>query len=205
MLFTLSDIIYKFKKKEIFKKKKLNFTEGEHVLLHGKSGCGKTTLVNLMSGLLRPSSGTIFFENVDFSSLSDRELDDLRSNNFGLIFQRLHLIGHLDVEQNLKLASKVSNAKNILSLIKYLGLEDKKKQLAKDLSVGEAQRVAIARAVANNPKVIFADEPTSALDDHNTMKVMELLFDQTKKNKSTLLVASHDDRIKKYFSRVIKM
>ena len=205
MLFTLSDIIYKFKKKEIFKKKKLNFTEGEHVLLHGKSGCGKTTLVNLMSGLLRPSSGTIFFENVDFSSLSDRELDDLRSNNFGLIFQRLHLIGHLDVEQNLKLASKVSNAKNILSLIKYLGLEDKKKQLAKDLSVGEAQRVAIARAVANNPKVIFADEPTSALDDHNTMKVMELLFDQTKKNKSTLLVASHDDRIKKYFSRVLKM
>ena len=205
MLFTLSDIIYKFKKKEIFKKKKLNFTEGEHVLLHGKSGCGKTTLVNLMSGLLRPSSGTIFFENVDFSSLSDRELDDLRSNNFGLIFQRLHLIGHLDVEQNLKLASKVSNAKNILSLIKYLGLEDKKKQLAKDLSVGEAQRVAIARAVANNPKVIFADEPTSALDDHNTMKVMELLFDQTKKNKSTLLVASHDDRIKKYFSRVVKM
>ena len=205
MLFTLSDIIYKFKKKEIFKKKKLNFAEGEHVLLHGKSGCGKTTLVNLMSGLLRPSSGTIFFENVDFSSLSDRELDDLRSNNFGLIFQRLHLIGHLDVEQNLKLASKVSNAKNILSLIKYLGLEDKKKQLAKDLSVGEAQRVAIARAVANNPKVIFADEPTSALDDHNTIKVMELLFDQTQKNKSTLLVASHDDRIKKYFSRVLKM
>ena len=205
MLFTLSDIIYKFKKKEIFSKKKLNFTEGEHVLLHGKSGCGKTTLVNLMSGLLRPSSGTIFFENVDFSSLSDRELDDLRSNNFGLIFQRLHLIGHLDVEKNLKLASKVSNAKNIMSLIKYLGLEDKKKQLAKDLSVGEAQRVAIARAVANNPKVIFADEPTSALDDHNTMKVMELLFDQTKKNKSTLLVASHDDRIKKYFSRVVKM
>jgi len=205
MLFTLSDIIYKFKKKEIFKKKKLNFTEGEHVLLHGKSGCGKTTLVNLMSGLLRPSSGTIFFENVDFSALSDCELDDLRSNNFGLIFQRLHLIGHLDVEQNLKLASKVSNAKNILSLIKYLGLEDKKKQLAKDLSVGEAQRVAIARAVANNPKVIFADEPTSALDDHNTIKVMELLFDQTQKNKSTLLVASHDDRIKKYFSRVVKM
>ena len=205
MLFTLSDIIYKFKKKEIFKKKKLNFAEGEHVLLHGKSGCGKTTLVNLMSGLLRPSSGTIFFENVDFSALSDCELDDLRSNNFGLIFQRLHLIGHLDVEQNLKLASKVSNAKNILSLIKYLGLEDKKKQLAKDLSVGEAQRVAIARAVANNPKVIFADEPTSALDDHNTIKVMELLFDQTQKNKSTLLVASHDDRIKKYFSRVIKM
>ena len=205
MLFTLSDIIYKFKKKEIFKKKKLNFAEGEHVLLHGKSGCGKTTLVNLMSGLLRPSSGTIFFENVDFSSLSDRELDDLRSNNFGLIFQRLHLIGHLDVEKNLKLASKVSNAKNIMSLIKYLGLEDKKKQLAKDLSVGEAQRVAIARAVANNPKVIFADEPTSALDDHNTIKVMELLFDQTQKNKSTLLVASHDDRIKKYFSRVIKM
>ena len=205
MLFTLSDIIYKFKKKEIFSKKKLNFTEGEHVLLHGKSGCGKTTLVNLMSGLLRPSSGTIFFENVDFSALSDCELDDLRSNNFGLIFQRLHLIGHLDVEQNLKLASKVSNAKNILSLIKYLGLEDKKKQLAKDLSVGEAQRVAIARAVANNPKVIFADEPTSALDDHNTIKVMELLFDQTQKNKSTLLVASHDDRIKKYFSRVVKM
>ena len=205
MLFTLSDIIYKFKKKEIFKKKTLNFAEGEHVLLHGKSGCGKTTLVNLMSGLLRPSSGTIFFENVDFSALSDCELDDLRSNNFGLIFQRLHLIGHLDVEQNLKLASKVSNAKNILSLIKYLGLEDKKKQLAKDLSVGEAQRVAIARAVANNPKVIFADEPTSALDDHNTIKVMELLFDQTQKNKSTLLVASHDDRIKKYFSRVVKM
>ena len=158
-----------------------------------------------MTGLLKPSSGEIFFEDKNYSLLSDQELDNLRSENFGLIFQKLHLIKHLNIEQNISLAKNKSHSLNINELINDLGLFGRNKQIAKNLSVGESQRVAIARGIANNPKVIFADEPTSALDELNTKKVIELLFTQEKKTYATLIVSSHDYRIKKYFSNILEM
>ncbi len=205
MLFKILNLEFKLKAKSILKKIDFTIEKNKHLLILGSSGCGKTTLINLMTGLLKPSSGEIFFEDKNYSLLSDQELDNLRSENFGLIFQKLHLIKHLNIEQNISLAKNKSHSLNINELINDLGLFGRNKQIAKNLSVGESQRVAIARGIANNPEVIFADEPTSALDELNTKKVIELLFAQAKKTYATLIVSSHDYRIKKYFSNILEM
>ena len=183
---------------------KLNFSvdNGSHLIVSGPSGSGKSTLINLMSGLLRPTSGNISFEGKDYSKLTEKDIDEIRSKNFGLIFQRLHLIKHLTVEQNILLGFNKLKSPDIKELIEDIGLTSKRKQLAKNLSFGESQRVAIARGVINNPKIIFADEPTSSLDDINTKKVLELISAQAKKNKSSIVISSHDERVKKFFKNV---
>ena len=183
---------------------KLNFSvdNGSHLIVSGPSGSGKSTLINLMSGLLRPTSGNISFEGKDYSKLTEKDIDEIRSKNFGLIFQRLHLIKHLTVEQNILLGFNKLKSPDIKELIEDIGLTSKRKQLAKNLSFGESQRVAIARGVINNPKIIFADEPTSSLDDINTKKVLELISAQAKKNKSSIVISSHDERVKKFFKNI---
>ena len=205
MLFKIKNLEYKIENQEILSKQNFDLEKSNHLLILGPSGCGKTTLINLMSGLLKPTSGIVLFENKDYSSLSNEEIDKIRAENFGFIFQKLHLIGHLNVEQNIILAQNNPNSQNVSKLINNLGLSGKNKQMARDLSFGEAQRVAIARGVANNPKVIFADEPTSALDDVNAKKVMNLIFSQVEKTNSTLIVCTHDERIKKLFFNVMQI
>jgi len=205
MLFKIKNLEYKIENQEILSKQNFDLEKSNHLLILGPSGCGKTTLINLISGLLKPTSGMILFENKDYSSLSNEEIDKIRAENFGFIFQKLHLIGHLSVEQNIILAQNNPNSQNVSKLINNLGLSGKNKQMARDLSFGEAQRVAIARGVANNPKVIFADEPTSALDDVNAKKVMNLIFSQVEKTNSTLIVCTHDERIKKLFFNVMQI
>ena len=105
----------------------------------------------------------------------------------------------MSVKQNIALVNNNLNSFNIDKIISELGLTEKSNQMVKNLSFGEAQRVAIARGVVNNPKVIFADEPTSALDDTNTKIVMKMIFDYANKNDSTLVVCTHDDRVKSFF------
>ena len=185
---------------------KLNFSidNGSHVIISGPSGSGKSTLINLMSGLYRPTSGHISFESNDYSKLKDKDIDKIRAKNFGLIFQRLHLIKHLTVEQNILLGFNKVKLPNIEKLIEDIGLTGKK-QLAKDLSFGESQRVAIARGVVNNPKIIFADEPTSSLDDTNTTRILELISAQAKKNKSSIVISTHDERVKKFFKNILEI
>ena len=185
---------------------KLNFSidNGSHVIISGPSGSGKSTLINLMSGLYRPTSGHISFESNDYSKLKDKDIDKIRAKNFGLIFQRLHLIKHLTVEQNILLGFNKVKLPNIEKLIEDIGLTGKKKQLAKDLSFGESQRVAIARGVVNNPKIIFADEPTSSLDDTNTTRILELISAQAK-NKSSIVISTHDERVKKFFKNILEI
>ena len=205
MLFNLENIQYKYEDKVFLKELSFNIECGNHLLIHGRSGSGKSTLINLMTGLLRAISGSITFENINYNTLTDSDLDVLRSKNFGFIFQRLHLIGHLNVKQNISIAINKNNCLCTEELIKDLGLEKLRNKKVSDLSVGEAQRVAVARGVVNNPKVIFADEPTSALDNSNSKKVMDLILSQTKKTNSTLIVSTHDERIKNYFSKVIRL
>ena len=185
----------------------LNFSldNGSHLIISGPSGSGKSTLINLMSGLYRPTSGHVSFESNDYSKLTDKAIDEMRAKNFGLIFQRLHLIKHLTVEQNILLGFNKIKLPNIEKLIEDIGLTAKKKQLAKDLSFGESQRVAIARGVVNNPKIIFADEPTSSLDDENTTKVLKLISAQANKNKSSIVIATHDERVKKFFKNILEI
>lgn len=205
MLFELRNIAYKTPTRTILSVDSLNVEAGNHLLLLGQSGCGKTTLMNIMAGLLRATNGDVIFNGHKYADSSDNELDKIRSNNFGFVFQKIHLIGHLSVEQNIALAQPKKDQARINTLIEELALTTQKQQKAHDLSVGEAQRVAIARAVANNPSVIFADEPTSALDDGNTEKVMDLLFQQAEKTNATLIVATHDARIKGRFTEILEM
>ena len=205
MLFKIKNLEYQKRNKKILSN--LNFTidEGKHLLILGSSGSGKTSLINLMSGLLKPTKGEVFFEDYKYSTLLEEEIDKIRAANFGFIFQKLHLIGHLNVKQNIDLIKNKIDSKKVEKLIFGLGLAQKSQQMVSELSVGEAQRVAIARGLANSPKVIFADEPTSSLDDYNTQKVIELILDQTKQMNSTLIISTHDKRIKKYFTKITEM
>ncbi len=205
MLFKIKNLEYQKRNKKILSNLNFNIEKGKHLLILGSSGSGKTSLLNLMSGLLKPTKGEIFFEDFKYSSLLEEEIDKMRAINFGFIFQKLHLIGHLNVKQNIDLIKNTVDSKKVEELLLGLGLTQKSQQMVSELSVGEAQRVAIGRGLANSPKVIFADEPTSALDDYNTQKVIELILDQTKQMQSTLIVSTHDKRIKKYFSKITEM
>ena len=205
MLFEIKNLEYIIENNKILSKKNFTIGENKHLLILGPSGCGKTSLINLMSGLLKPSSGEVIFMKKNLSLLTNIELDSLRFKYFGFVFQKLHLLGHLNIEQNILLAKNGSNSINVDKLINDLGLLEKKKIMANDLSQGEAQKVAIARGMTNQPKVIFADEPTSALDEINTKKVMELIISSANKIKTSLIVSTHDKRIKKYFSNILEM
>ena len=202
MFLRVKNLEFKVANKTILNKQNFSVSKSKHLLISGSSGSGKTTLMNLMSGLLKPTSGFISFEDNDFSKLTEENIDQIRSKNFGFIFQRLHLIKHLTVEQNILLGLNKDQSPNIDELLDDIGLKNKHTQLAKNLSFGESQRVAIARGIINSPKVIFADEPTSSLDDKNTKKVLELIFFQAKKNNSTIIISSHDERVKKFFKKI---
>lgn len=174
--------------------------QGEHCLLLGESGSGKTTLLHLLGGLLRGYKGTLQLAGTELSTLSEGVLDKFRGKNMGFIFQRNHLISALNVEKNVVmspyLAGVQADPKHVHSVLTELGLGGKIKSSVKEISQGQAQRVAIARAVANHPSVILADEPTSALDDKNCDRVINLLLDVATRNNATLVVATHDQRLK---------
>ena len=205
MLFQIKNLEYSLNKKLILKNLDFILKESNHLLIIGPSGSGKTTLINLMAGLLKPTNGQIIFEDKEYNLLPEEQIDIIRLNNFGFIFQKLYLINHLTVEQNIQLAMQKSDKNFIDVLLHNLNLKEYKKKIASELSFGEAQRVAIARGVANKPKVIFADEPTSALDDKNVENVINLIFAQANHNKSTLIVSTHDSRIQKFFKNILKV
>jgi ABC-type lipoprotein export system ATPase subunit len=176
---------------------------GDHCLLLGESGCGKTTLLHLLGGLLRGGLGSIFFNNIDLPGLSEGDLDNFRRKHLGFIFQKNHLISALNVEQNLLIAENSSaRAGELLTSLNLAALKSKK---VTTLSHGQAQRVAIARALMNKPTVILADEPTSALDDTNCDAVINLLLNAATENQSTLVIATHDSRLRSKFHRQIQL
>jgi len=201
----VAGIAYSINGIEILVPQSFTLASRQHTLLLGASGCGKTTLLNLMAGLLRATKGDLAFNGQSYSQLSGSALDKLRAENFGFVFQKLHLIGHLNAAQNIAVAQTRNDNAQIKRLLDDLGLSALANRKARDLSVGEAQRVAIARAVANNPKIIFADEPTSSLDDANTDTVMDLIFTQAEKTGATIIAATHDARIKSRFSTVLEV
>jgi putative ABC transport system ATP-binding protein len=177
-----------------------SLNKGEHCLLLGESGSGKTTLLHLLGGLLRGYSGSLQLAGAELSSLSETALDKFRGKNIGFIFQKNHLINALSVEKNVimspYLAGVKIDVKHAHEVLIELDLSDKILSPVKEISQGQAQRVAIARAVVNHPSVILADEPTSALDDKNCDRVIGLLLDVATRNNSTLIVATHDQRLK---------
>lgn len=175
-------------------------SRGEHCLLLGESGSGKTTLLHLLGGLLRGYEGSLQVDNTELATLSEKSLDKFRGQHVGFIFQKNHLINALTVEKNILLSPFLAGLKpdheRFNSILSSLGLADKKHSQVTALSHGQAQRVAIARAVINHPSIIFADEPTSALDDTNCNRVIDLLLEVAKAQDTTLIVATHDQRLK---------
>lgn len=174
--------------------------KGKACVLLGNSGSGKTTLLHLMGGLLEVAEGEVLIDGQDLSALSEGQLDRFRGKHMGFIFQQNHLISALSVRKNLLLASFLAGLpgddQRVEDVLGQLGLLAKKDARVRHLSQGQAQRVAIARAVLNKPAVILADEPTSALDDYHCERVIRMLLEVSDINQSTLVVATHDQRVK---------
>jgi ABC-type lipoprotein export system ATPase subunit len=183
--------------------------QGRHSLILGDSGSGKTTLLHLLGGLIRGFNGSIAISGKDLSSLSESALDRFRGQNIGFIFQKMHLLRSLTVQQNLQLAPWLAEHPSVnqepVEVLAHLGMADYKNSSINSLSHGQAQRVAIARAVMNKPQLILADEPTSALDDKNCDDVIKLLLSVANESGSTLVIATHDQRVKSRISNMIQI
>lgn len=177
---------------------------GEQCLLLGKSGSGKTTLIHILTGLLHPQKGKIIINNTDIYALSTRNLDSFRGKNIGIVFQQPHLIKSLTIYQNIEIAQSFAgikpNKQHIMQVLETLQITHKNKNYPYQLSQGQLQRVAIARAIINKPTLLVADEPTSSLDDENAAIVLQLLKHISQTNGSTLIVATHDNRVKQAFT-----
>lgn len=186
-----------------------NLKKGEHWLLLGQSGSGKTTLLHLLGGLLSPTSGSISIGDTELGELRASALDQFRGKNIGIVFQKSHFVRALSVGENLMLAQQLAglkpNRERMLELLERLNIADKLRLKPDRLSIGEQQRAAIARALINQPPIILADEPTSALDDHNASEVIDLLEEQANVLGSTLLVVTHDKRLKDRFPKQIAL
>jgi len=181
--------------------------KGSQWLLLGQSGSGKTTLLHLLGGLRKSQKGSVSIAGKDIKSLSSEALDKFRGKNVGIVFQQSHFIKALTVGQNLQLARTLagnsSDPERIKSLLTRLNIGDKINNRTHRLSQGEQQRVAIARALVNSPGLILADEPTSALDDENCREVISLLESQAKIEGATLIIVTHDGRLKDFFEHKI--
>jgi ABC-type lipoprotein export system ATPase subunit len=174
--------------------------QGAQWLMLGPSGSGKTTLLHVLAGILRPTAGQVTVADQDMIALSPSAMDHFRGKHIGIVLQRLHLIDSLTVMKNLLLAQymagEAQDTARVREVLASLDMGDKADARPHELSHGQAQRVAVVRAVVNKPKLLLADEPTSNLDDIRCVQVLDLLLAQARACGATLVIATHDQRIK---------
>jgi putative ABC transport system ATP-binding protein len=179
--------------------------QSESIAVLGPSGCGKTTFMHLLTGLLRPNSGSIRINGTEITTLSESLIDRLRGQHIGIVFQRLHLVPSITVIENLllaqRLARKSADRPYAITLLEQLDIVDLINKKPGQLSQGQAQRVAIARAVVHRPQLLVADEPTSALDDQNAKEALTLLTSLTASTGAALMVVTHDERVRSLMTR----
>lgn len=187
----------------------LDISDGEFISIMGKSGCGKTTLLHCMSGILKPSSGEILFDEKSLFKIKDRERSKVRRTSMGFVFQFFNLVPELTVRENILLPLKINRYKvdevYFDKLIEDLGIIEQINRLPATLSGGQQQRVAIARALIHKPKIVFADEPSGNLDETSSREVIELLQSLQKEYNLTLIMVTHDKDIASYADRIIHM
>jgi len=189
----------------------LKIEDEEFVAVMGPSGSGKSTLLYLIGCLDRPTNGKVLIDGLDTSTLSDKELTELRRNKIGFIFQQYYLIPTLTALENVELpmvfknTSKTKMKKKAEELLALVGLEDKKDRKPNELSGGEQQRVAIARALANDPSILLCDEPTGNLDTKSGEVVMNIIKELNMNKGVTVVLVTHNQSLSKYANRVIKL
>lgn len=213
MILTTKNLTYTYKNGKTIDFPDINLDAGKKVLISGLSGSGKTTLLNLIAGALQIQTGEIDLTGHQYSTMSSTQLDKLRANHIGYVFQTLNLIPFLSVFDNITLGvrfskqrrSKVDNIdKEVSRLIESLGLEKTVLNTSVDhLSIGQQQRVAVARALIGMPNLILADEPTSALDSDSTKRFLKELVQTFDASSQALLLVSHDLSLGDFFDEVI--
>ncbi len=184
----------------------IDIYEGEFAVILGPSGSGKSTLLNIIGGMDSADEGKVFVANEEITKYNDRKLTAYRRNSVGFVFQFYNLMSNLTAKENVELATELcKNPLNIDSIIKEVGLWERKDHFPSQLSGGEQQRVAIARAVAKNPLLILCDEPTGALDYKTGIMILSLLYKINKDFKKTVVIISHNMAIGGMGDRIIKM
>ena len=189
----------------------LTIDAGEFVAICGSSGCGKTTLLNLLAAVDRPDSGSLSVHGRALMEMSETEIDAFRRVTVGLVFQLHNLLPDLSATENVQVPmlgtglSRNERLKRASALLERVDLLDRQNALPTVLSGGERQRVAIARALANRPSILLADEPTGALDSQNSQRLLDLLDDLQKENHTTLVVVTHEHDVASRAGRVLNM
>ena len=189
--------------------KGIDFTihQNEKLAIVGKSGSGKTSLLMLMAGLEKPTSGIITYQDQEITSYTEDQLTEYRKKNIGIVFQSFYLIPNYTALENVALSLEINFQKDALiqakEILVDLGLEDRLNHFPSQLSGGEQQRVAIARAMIKKPELILADEPTGNLDDENTEVITELIFNIATKYQKSLCLVTHDADLAKRCDRIM--
>lgn len=192
-------------KAEVLKSIDLQIADGDFTVILGASGSGKSTLLNCLSGLERVDSGSIEYDGVNITELSDKALTKFRKDNIGFIFQQYYLLPNMTVEKNVRMGADLANNADYREIIKAVGLEEKLAKYPSELSGGEQQRVSVARALAKKPKVSFLDEPTGALDEETGRQVLDYICKLHKEYGFTVIMVTHNANIAEIANTVIKM
>jgi putative ABC transport system ATP-binding protein len=204
-MISVRGLAHRYGSNEVLRLAEWRVAPGERWLVLGPSGSGKTTLLHLVAGLVRPAEGELEVAGENLRKLDGMRLDRWRGATVGIVLQSLHLLRHLSVRDNLRIAQYLAHAPQddarIAETLGALGVAGKATRRAAELSEGERQRVAVARAVVNRPKLLLADEPTANLDDRAAAQTVELLLEQAERHGATLVVATHDSRVKRSFER----
>ena len=205
----IKDVVKEYKTGEITIKAadgmNFSFEKGEFVVIVGPSGAGKTTVLNILGGMDKLTSGNVIVDGKDLSRYSNRELTTYRRHDIGFVFQFYNLVQNLTALENVELAGQIcKNPLDAKKVLESVGLKERMKNFPAQLSGGEQQRVSIARAIAKNPKLLLADEPTGALDYQTGKAILKLLQDTCKKG-MTVVVITHNQAIAPMANRIIKI
>ena len=208
-MFICENLSFSINGSVLFSNINFNIKKEKDLLIIGPSGIGKTTLLSILCGLQKPSTGNVLYNNINLYDLTESKIDEFRGKQIGVVFQNFNLINAFTIKQNLQLANTSSSEgiDHLYNLLQRVGLANKSHIKVSNLSIGEKQRLAVARAFIGNPKWIFCDEPTSSLDDKNTENITTFIKEESLRCKASLILITHDKRVQSIlnFSQTLKL